>query len=120
MLVEMTRVHVVSVLCVLLAVHVAVAGLPHVHADEAVRVGALHVDHGDASGDDSCVTVPLEVVAASSCLACAVHAPQLTAPADSTGQVALPGVWRVAEVHDRPGDPPRPSAVRVRGPPPLV
>jgi len=120
MLVEMTRSKMAAVLCVLVAVHVAAAGLPHLHADEAVRVGALHLDHGDATGDGSCVTPPLELVAASSCLACAVHAPQLTAPADSTVQVALPGVRLVAEVCHRPAGAPRTSAVRVRGPPLVV
>ena len=120
MLVEMTRSRLAAVLSVVVAVHVAAAGLPHVHADEAVRVGPLHLDHGDASGNGSCVTPPLAAVASSSCLACAVHAPQLDAPADSTVQIALSGARRVAEVRHPSADAPRPSAVRARAPPLFV
>jgi hypothetical protein len=120
MLVEMTRSRFAAVVCVAVAVHVTAAALPHVHADEGVRVGALHLDHGEAAGDGSCVMPPQEVVAASSCLACAVHAPQLTAPVDSAPPFAVPEARCAADSGDLIADPPRPWTVHPRGPPLVV
>ena len=120
MLVEMSRCRLAVVVCVLVALHVTVAGLPHEHADQAVRVGALHLDHGEAAGDGSGVMPPLEVVAGAACLACAVHAPQLSAPTDVASPIGMAAARRSVDL-DRPAvTSPRRGRIRLRGPPPVV
>ena len=114
---EMSRSKVAAVLWLVVALHVTVAGLPHAHDEEAVRVGDLHLGHSGGTDVGSCVVPPLHLDAAATCLVCAVHAPQLAPPSGAAEPVVVPANHLRVDVRPEQSDPQRPWALPVRGPP---
>lgn len=104
-------------LVVLVLLELSLAALPHVHHDDAVRVGELHRGHG---AEGSCLVAPIELLPAPACLACASHLPSAAAP---SVRAALAGLQALAPA-DAAVQPfascTPPTTRRSRAPPPVA
>lgn len=100
-----------------LVLQVTVASLPHVHHDDGVRVGELHLGHEVTAGGGHCLVPPLELLPAARCLACSAHAPHLAAPAAAADGEPLASDQLVVASDRPPVERTRRWSVQLRGPP---